>query len=348
VLVRADRSDLAQRQLETILARTPDHTGAVERLAAMDAKAGAWDRATDAYGRLVTIIERRCDVDGAALPSAVLAFADACDRAGRPGDARDALERAIVAVPDHEDLRRCLERVCELGGDWKRLSALLAARAERTSDAPEKATLLLQAASLLVPEDRDAKAALHLIETARTVHPESIEAALAYARVQTTLGRPQDALPPLTEIVERNAGKRWPLLASVYLELGKAHLAIDELAEAFDALKAGFAIDVRIAEMAMLLGLVALDLGDEKTAERALLAVVTLPPRKETSAGDDGVIDTVAALCHLASIAQASGDLVKARRWASKAVREDPTHEGAQALLGRLTPSEPSAVALGR
>jgi hypothetical protein len=115
--------------------------------------------------------------------------------------------------------------------------------------------------------------------------------------------------------------------------MGRAHLAVDEVVEALGALKSGFGIDCRNAEIAMLLGLVALDLDDERTADRAFSAIATMPSRKEP-AGDGLQPGTKAiAYYHLASMAYLKGDLGKTRRLATKAIGEDSGHQAAQALL---------------
>jgi hypothetical protein len=97
--------------------------------------------------------------------------------------------------------------------------------------------------------------------------------------------------------------------------MAKAYLADDDLLEALEVLKAGFAADWRTGEIAMLLGLVALDLDDDKTAERALIAVTTMPARKDS--GDASA--KALAFEHLSSIAQARGDVAKAKLLATKA-----------------------------
>src|SRR5579862_7935408 len=97
--------------------------------------------------------------------------------------------------------------------------------------------------------------------------------------------------------------------------MARAYLAEDDLAEALESLKAGFAADWRTGEVAMLLGLVALDLDDDKTAERALIAVTTMPSRKDTTDAASKAL----AFEHLASIAQARGDVAKAKLLATKA-----------------------------
>jgi hypothetical protein len=159
-----------------------------------------------------------------------------------------------------------------------------------------------------------------------------VGAAITYAKTCSALGCPADGVPTLEEACDRSSGKRSPLLAAGYLELGKAHLACGEQARAAEALKRAFAIHPRNAELAILLGLVAIDLCDEKTAERALLVVGLLP----SDACDDE--DRAVALHHLAAIARARGDVVKAERWTAKARAFDPVRAGAEALRGRVAP----------
>src|SRR5262249_4644431 len=174
------------------------------------------------------------------------------------------------------------------------------------------------------------------LESARAIDPAQIDAALACATILIALDRSREAAAVLAEVVERQRGKRSPLLGAVHLALAKAYLALNDLAEAFDALKAGFAVDARSAEMALLLGLVAIDLGDEKTAERALLAVAMLQPRGDAAGATPS--DKANALHQLAVLAYAKGEIMKARSWAGKALALVPDHRDAAALLARCEP----------
>lgn len=324
------RADAILELLTRILARRPSHDGALACVASLSSATRDWARAADAYARLVPSCEPRAEL--------ALAFAHACEHAGRPLDAREALERALAASPHHGELSRRLARICELSGDDKRLAELLVGRADAASDAKEKSKLLVRAATLLVWEVGDGAAALPLAERALTASPEDVDVALACARLYMALGKTQNVVAALEEVIKKNRGKRNPAVAAAYLELAKAHLAADDLAEAFDALKAAFTVDARSPGVAMLLGLVAIDLGDEKTAERALAAVATLAARDDDG-WDDGANDgeRLAALDHLVRLADARGDVVNARRWATKALAVDPAHAAAREILDRAT-----------
>jgi tetratricopeptide (TPR) repeat protein len=302
LLVRAKRTEQARRELETLLARHPLHLGALDRLGSLAAAEGAWDRAAEIYGRLVRVFEApQGSADRAPLPRVVSELVGACERVVRPIDARESLEIARRALLESSDV-----------------------------------TLLLRAATILIDRCGEASSALPFIERARAVHPESIEATLAWARLEAASGRSHDALVALQDVAQRNRGKRTPLLADVYLAIAKAHLAADDLVEALEGLKAGFAIDWHCAELALLLGLVSLDLGEDRTAERALLAVAMATPRKEGSSAGATPADRVAAFYHLAGLARAQGDLAKARRWVTRAAGAEPGHAGARALLEEL------------
>jgi tetratricopeptide (TPR) repeat protein len=301
ILLRAGECAEAERALEVVLARDPAHAGALQRLASTSVARGDWDRAADVWGRLVSVLE--LPPDDPASAGLVVAFADACERAGRPGDAREALERAHWRRSDDTGvLASCLERTCEATGAWQRLSELLVARAHRTTNAAQREKLLLRAAKLLVDDAGAPSDALAILERVCAECHESIEAPLERARVLIAMKRPSDALTVLEPVVGR-ARRKSPLAgADVLLERGRAYLALEQLYDAFASLKLAFSLYKGNREVAMLLGVVALDLGDETTAEAALRAVCRLAS-SDGSGGGDGEADARVASSLLAAIA---------------------------------------------
>ena len=73
----------------------------------------------------------------------------------------------------------------------------------------------------------------------------------------------------------RPKGQGTELVSSVHLELARLYLSRDDLVEAFDCLKRAFTANPRNDEASLLLGLVAIDLDDDRTALRALRAAST-------------------------------------------------------------------------
>jgi tetratricopeptide (TPR) repeat protein len=333
-LVRMKRPKQARRELDRLLARVPNHGEGLSRLASLAAAEGNWNSAAQAYRKVLLVAERRSNREQ--LARVAIATAEACQRAGGLGEARDALVRALEVLSRGATPVPELERLCQAMKEWGRLANLLVARAEQQENPDAKIDLLVRAARLLLEDAADPEGALRAIEPVAAMRPESVEVLLLRARAQVVMGQVPQALAVLYDVVERNRGKRSPMLANLYLEIGKAHLAVDELVEAFDALESAFGVDWRAGDVAMLLGLVALDLEQEKTAERAFSAVTTLPPRKEASGPGADAATKAIAFYHLASMALAKGDLAKARRLAAKAVGGNPAHIAARTLLERL------------
>ncbi len=296
-LVKAGRPDEARRALEALLSRRPRDADALERLAMLAAGQGDWEAAIDAYGKALA-------VSGEAERVARIAseLADACEKAGRPEDAREALERALGDSPDNAPLTQRLARICEQDGDWVRLA--------------------------------------RLADTLRAKNPDNLEAVLLWAHALRGLSRAGEGLAALTQALERNRGKRSPLIARLLLEAARSHLAVDEIVEAFEHLKAAYAMDARNAEGAMLLALVAIDLDDDRTAERALFTVTGSPPKTEGERHAQA-----RGFYHLAAMAHGKGDGPKARRLVGKALSMEAGFPPAQALLERLDASGSAVVA---
>lgn len=325
-LSSAGRREEARRALEKLLAKNPTHVGGLEKVASLAAAASDWEAALDAYRKLLPAV-----LEGGKASRIALGMAEACDRAGKPDEARDALERALGLAPQSVELTERLTQICERTGDWARLTHLWMAQAEKQASPAESAQLLVRGGVLLLEKARAPAEALTLAELARTASGESVEAALLWARAQGALGRPREALSVLQEAIDRSRGKRTPLLARVCLEAANAHLALDEILEAHELLKTAYGMDARNGEVAMLLALVSLDVDDERTAERALFAITGTTAR----AGADKQAHA-AAFYHLASAAYAKGDGAKARRLLGKALLAEPGHAASHALMEKL------------
>lgn len=329
ILLKLGKPKEARVELGRLRARNPGHREALRKMADAASAEGDWGAAADAYRELLVTVQK--DESPEALLRIAEPLAQAYEHAGRAAEARVLLQRTLETLAALPAVVPHLERLCEALGDFTRLAQLLLNRADSLDAGDEKIALLLRAARLSLDQGGNPAAALPILERARSAAPESVEVALLLARTQVAVGQTRAALAVLGDAVERSRGSR-PQQASVYLEMGRAHLACDELVEASEALKAGFAADWKTGDIAMQLGLVSIDLDDDKTAERALLAVTTMPTRKDH--GDGGVKAT--AFYQLAALAYAKGDVAKAKLLATKATGGDPSHDAARGLLERL------------
>jgi tetratricopeptide (TPR) repeat protein len=298
--------------------------------AASQAAAGTFEEAAKAYRKLLLVAERTSSPEE--LVRIAVATADACARAGGLAEAREALGRVAEVLSHNPGLAPDLERLCRAIGDWKRLASTLTTQAAQENDVDRKTGLLLRAGQLLLEAASDPASALRVIDLARDASPQNIEAIVLWARAQLALGQTKQALDALYDAAQRSDGTSSPRLATIYLEIGRAHLAVDEIVEAFGALELGFGADPRAGDIAMLFGLVALDVDEESAAERAFTAVTRLPPRAGGS-GPGAESARSIALYRLGSLALKRGDLAKARELASSAVDTDPSHRAARALL---------------
>jgi lipopolysaccharide biosynthesis regulator YciM len=95
------------------------------------------------------------------------------------------------------------------------------------------------------------------------------------------------------------------LVSSVHLELARLYLSRDDLVEAFDCLKRAFSANEKNDEASLLLGLVAIDLDDDRTALRALRAASS---SRSVLAPESKAI----AQQQLARIARGAGDAKRA------------------------------------
>src|SRR6185436_10909698 len=118
VLTRAGEIERARAELTDLTRSDGRDRGALRALAALEEAGGNWDAATAIYRKLLAV------EDGEALVDTALRLADACERAQRLADAREALERAKRVAPDNVAVRERLRAVYNMTGAGRELAAL--------------------------------------------------------------------------------------------------------------------------------------------------------------------------------------------------------------------------------
>lgn len=313
----------ARAELRNLLEHSPENAEALNRLARLAATDRGSEDAIVAYRGLLKI------QDGGDLVQTAFKLIDACERADRLGDVLDDLEAVRRELPDHEKLRERIRAVYEQAGATRRLTELLVDDANRRDKPQTKAVLLAQAARLVIDNDPDR--AEQLLEEAERAH-STLESGLLLARLKAVRGLRDEAIAELSRLAQPDEHRKPAARVAAYRELADLHLSADDLVEAHVALAEAHKLERRNGEIALLLGMVSLDLDDEKLAARALRSVTAM---KTSSSATPGVKkeDKSTAYYLLGSLARKNGDMNGARRMVQRAVGENPKNQDAQALL---------------
>jgi tetratricopeptide (TPR) repeat protein len=264
-----------------------------------------------------------------------LELAKVAEQAGRPGDARDALERALSVAPGHPELSQHLRRMYEAVGAHAELAQLLLQEAEQSSDDETRLRALVAAAGHLLEQEGETQNAIDVLERARTLAPHDLEVATLLARAYSSLGRRHDGLLILEQAANSQRGRRVKGLASIYVEMANIYQDADAAAEALHALTKAHEFDLKNPHLAMRLGRMAMVQDQEQVALRAFRSVTIMKPTEELPQVDVSRLKSEAHY-HLALLAERQGDLRKAKILCSKALSENSSHEGASELLARF------------
>src|SRR5690606_7336307 len=96
------------------------------------------------------------------------------------------------------------------------------------------------------------------------------------ARLRAIGGQREAAIVELTKLAAANDSRKPAARVAAFWELATLYLGEDEIKEAYEVLTQAQKLERRNGEVALLLGMLALDLDDEKTAGRALRSVTAM------------------------------------------------------------------------
>jgi tetratricopeptide (TPR) repeat protein len=322
VLPVAGESERARTLLAEIVKQDPKDHEALEALANLEVSLERWDAASATLRRLVGIAEGDAAIDAA------LRLADACERAGRPGDARGALERARQIAPQQAGLTvrltAQLERVYELTGAWRELAELALQDARASGDVAERFTRLLRAGSLLLDHAGEPQAAIEALQEARALRPTDPDCIGLLADALLALGRTADAFGVLDQFVGPSKGRRTREFAGLHWRLSRVARATGDAAGELRALVAALECDAQSGQVCSDVAVRAMEIGQLDLASRALRAVTLLKT--------PGPMSKALAYQYMGEIARVQGDPKRALTLVKRALVEDPTLEGARAL----------------
>jgi tetratricopeptide (TPR) repeat protein len=315
-------ADQARLLLADLLKHDAKDRDALRALARLEERAEKWDAASATYRRLVALEEPENVVDTA------LHLADACERAGRLGDARGGLERARMVSPANEALTSRLLAVYEATGAYRELALLHTEEAKEARDVAGRFAHLLRAGTLMLQHGADANAALVPLREANALRPGDLECSARLAEGLAAVGRTQEATELLSALLAPHKGRRSRELAVVHHAASHVARAAGDVRAELTSLTAALDMDPQSGAVASELALVAREAGQLELAQRALRAITMLKSPAPLSRG--------LAYQYLGEIAQKQGDVKRAVMLLKRAVDDDPNLASARLLLSQL------------
>jgi tetratricopeptide (TPR) repeat protein len=308
--------------LGALLASDARDREALRTLAGLESALEQWDAASAALRKLLGLEE------GAASVEVALALADACERGGRMGDARAALERARAAVPLDAAVRQRLAQLYEQMGAFHELADLVLEEAGAAGDVAVRFGLLVRAGVVLLEQAGDPDASVAALEQARALRPGDSDCVGPLAEAYTLCGRGPDAIALLESILGPTKGKRSRELAPLYWRLSRVLQHGGDSVGEQRALVTALECDSQNGDVCAAVAIRAMETEQLELATRALRAVTLLKTPGPMSKG--------LAYQYMGEISIKQGDSKKALTLLKRACAEDPSLESAKELLQQI------------
>lgn len=324
VQVLPDAGD-APRATELLVAwvsEARDDRDALLLLADRQTSTDDWNGAADTFAMLSDLAEGEEQVD------LVMKLADACEKAGRPGDARERLERVHAQYPDREEIRLRLRQLYEASGAFRELADLFVADAEHAREDSTRFEALLRAGEMYLRQPDLAALALPHLEQALALRPGDQEATLLLADGYVAAGRLEDAAGMLDPAIRAHRGRRSRELGALQHRMARVAYAMGDRQSEMAWLGVGLESDPQSGLIASELAEVAMEQGAIDVATKALRAITLMK--------SPGPMSRAEAFLRQGMIAHQQGDAKKAVFMANKALTEDPNLEQARDFLAQL------------
>jgi tetratricopeptide (TPR) repeat protein len=315
-------ADRAREMLADWVEREPNDAAALRMLAEMNVASEQWEQAAAAFTRLIELEQ------GEAQLAAALRLAEACEKLGRPADARDGLEAVYKRNPDAEPLRAHLRRLYEHAGAHQELAELYLADAQHAPDDATRFDRLRRAGELLLTGVNDATAAVEPLERALKIRAGDHDALALLADAYLGAGRVQEATNLLEGGIAAHKNRRSPQLAQLQYRMARCAAAAGDRNIELAWLNVALDSDMQNGQVASELADVAFEFGQTEVALKALRAVTLMKA--------PGPMTRAMAFLRQGMIAQQQGDARKAIFLAKKALAEDPNLSDASSFLREL------------
>lgn len=322
VLPRAGQGETAETLLAGWVERAPHDAEALRRVGELHANAERWHDAAAVYQRLVQAEE------GAGQVTAALRLAEACERTGRPEDAREGLERAYERNRGDDALRLRLRTLYEGLAMPREAARLWMDDADFASDDDARVERLRRAGETWLDQASDPAQAVTVLEQARSLKATDHETTVLLADAYTAAERLADASQLLNDAITAHRNRRSKELAVLQHRMGRlAYAAADHSVE-MAWLNAALDTDPQNGQVAAELADVAMELQQHEIALKALRAVALMK--------SPGPMSRAMAFLKQGRIAHAQGDSKRAIFLARKSLSEDANLTEAQEFLREI------------
>ena len=210
-------------------------------------------------------------------------------------------------------------------GAWRELAELVLEDARASSDVADRFPLLLRAGTLMLERASDPRAGIEALEEARALRPTDPECVALLADAYTLSGRPEDAAALLEPVLAPHKGRRVRELAPLYWRSARVARYAGNTADEVRALFHALECDAQNGTVCADVALRAIDLEQLELASRALRAITLLKT--------PGPMSKAVAYQHMGEIARKQGDAKRALMLLNRALAEDPSLEGARAMV---------------
>jgi len=259
---------------------------------------------------------------------AVVRYAEACERAGSPMDARAALEQVYAKVPGEETLRTRLRRMYEAAGAFAELASIMIAEAEQAPDDRMRFERLSEAGDMSRKVEGGERIAVDAYRRAFAIMPEDHRIVIKLADVLGSLGEIEEAANILDQTIDVFGKKRSPELAELQHAMARIGRIAGDWEAVFAWLDAAVQTDRQNGAAASELAVVAMERGELDIAIKALQAITLLKNEAPMSKAE--------AYLRQGMIAEQRGDMKKAVFLGKRAVTQDPDYADARAFIERL------------
>jgi tetratricopeptide (TPR) repeat protein len=231
-------------------------------------------------------------------------------------------------APQNRAVTDRLQRVYELTGAWHELAELALQDARASGDVAERFAALVRAGALLLEQAGDAGAAMVPLEEARALRPTDPHCVALLADAYTLAGRAQEATSLVEQVIAPHKGKRSREIAPLYIRLARAARYTGDAAAEVRTLSLALDCDGQNGEVCSDVAIRGVELDQLELANRALRAVTLLKV--------PGPMSKALAYQYMGEIARKQGDPKRALMLLKRAITEDPSLDGARALIDAI------------